>query len=342
MKKIKWGILGLGAIANKFAEAILDTKNANLFAISSKNPEKLKNFQERFNIKKKYTFSSYVDLINCEEIDILYIALPNSLHYEWVIKCIQNNRHVLVEKPSTTNFQQMKNIKKILVNKKIFFGEAFMYRYLPQTHLILDLIKSDQIGNLISMKSVFGVNLMTKKKFFFFNKKKKIDSNSRLFNKNLGGGCILDLGCYPISFTLLMISLFSKINEKKFKIHDVIKEYGETNVDIDAHMRLSYGKDFFSQISASFKENLGTSTEIIGDKGKIKILNTWFGQDKIIKINNQQSTVINSNYSKNIYSYQIEKISENITNNFFSQKFPGMEFTETFLNMKIIDHWLNA
>ena len=88
------------------------------------------------------------------------------------------------------NYDEVQTVKKILNNKSIFFGEAFMYRYHPQIDYIIKIIKNDTIGNLISMDSSFGENILTKKKFIFFQKKKKIKENDRRFDKNLGGGCI--------------------------------------------------------------------------------------------------------------------------------------------------------
>ena len=89
MEKINWGILGLGEIAHKFSTSFLETTNAKLLAVASRNINKLKKFKEQFNIEPKYLFNSYEDLINCKEIDIVYIALPNSLHHDWIIKSIK-------------------------------------------------------------------------------------------------------------------------------------------------------------------------------------------------------------------------------------------------------------
>ena len=179
---------------------VLTNLQCKLLAISSKNDKKLKKFKDQFNIENKYSFNNYEELINSKDLDIVYISLPNSFHHEWSIKSIENNKNVLVEKPATLNLKQAHNINLSLKDKNLFYGEAFMYRYHPQINLLLKIIKNNEIGNLVSMKSSFGVNLLTKK-FFFFNAK-KINPQNRLFNKELGGGCILDLGCYPISFSL--------------------------------------------------------------------------------------------------------------------------------------------
>ena len=162
MEKINWGILGLGEIAQKFSDGFQETTNSKLLAVSSKNSEKLKKFEGKFNLEKKYLFNEYEDLINCKDIDVIYIALPNSFHHHWVIKCIQNKKHILVEKPATLNFMEIEDIEKNLINKNLFFGEAFMYRHLPQINLVINMIKNDEIGNLLSMKSFFGINLLSK------------------------------------------------------------------------------------------------------------------------------------------------------------------------------------
>ena len=111
MKKVNWGIIGLGRIAIKFADGFKNSENAKLIAISSKNSNKLKKFKEQFKINENYCFDDYKNLLKCNDVDIIYIALPNSLHHEWIIECIKNNKNILVEKPATVNFSEIKNIK---------------------------------------------------------------------------------------------------------------------------------------------------------------------------------------------------------------------------------------
>ena len=92
MKKVNWGIIGLGSIAIKFADGFKNSKNGKLIAISSKNSNKLKKFKEQFKINENYCFDDYKNLLKCNDLDIIYIALPNSLHHEWIIECIKNNK----------------------------------------------------------------------------------------------------------------------------------------------------------------------------------------------------------------------------------------------------------
>ena len=96
MKKINWGIIGLGDIAQSFSDGFLNCDNARLLAVSSNKNEKLNQFKNNFELKKEYLFNNYEDLIKCEDVDIVYIALPNNLHFQWIMKCIQENKNILI------------------------------------------------------------------------------------------------------------------------------------------------------------------------------------------------------------------------------------------------------
>ena len=173
MKIINWGIIGLGNIAHEFSKAFAEIKNAKLLAIASKDENKLERFRQQFNVDLKFSFKNYQDLIDCDEVDIVYIALPNSLHKQWILNAIKNKKNILVEKPATINFSEANEISDHLKKTNIFFSEAFMYRYHPQIQSVIKIIRDNKIGNLLSMESSFGENIITKKKLFFFYKEKK-------------------------------------------------------------------------------------------------------------------------------------------------------------------------
>tara|TARA_B100000902_G_scaffold99842_1_gene102247 strand:+ start:287 stop:1315 length:1029 start_codon:yes stop_codon:yes gene_type:complete len=342
MKKINWGVIGLGNIAQRFLESFLEVQNSNLLAIASKDSLKLEQNQKKFNIKNEYAFNDYEKLIKCKEVDIVYISLPNSLHFYWIKKCIQNKKKFLVEKPATLNLDEAIELKKIIQNQNLFFAEGFMYRYDPLMVKIIDLIKRNEIGDLLSIDSSFGVNLLTKKKFIFFKKNKKIDNKSRQFNKELGGGCILDLGSYTTSLTILISSLIKNINNKNFRIRVLEKEMGKTDVEIHSRAQIIFDNGFVSNVSASFKENLGNDTVIKGTSGKIYIHNTFLGIDQIRVVLENESYEIEKKNKRNIYSIEIENISQNILDHQSKILFPGIQIDDTVLNMKILEDWKNG
>ena len=283
--------------------------------------------------------------MECKDLDIIYIALPHSLHYEWVMKSIEKEKNILVEKPATINFLQMENIKNNLKNKNIFFSEAFMYRYHPQISKVIDLIKNKVIGNLVSMESFFGFDAIGRKKIFGvkLNKlKKKPNRNNRLYNKELGGGAILDLGCYPVSFSILIASLIFKFDFIKTKVLNKKKEIGPTGVDMNSFAELDFENNFRSTIGVSFTQNLGNKTRIIGTKGELIIEDTWAPTSlSSIEITGENKEKIEIECHSNIYAYEIDALSQCILENRKEPDFPGMTINETLENMWILDEWLN-
>ena len=341
MKQVKWGIIGLGNIALKFAEGFQYTKNAKLFAISSRSESKLMTFKNKFKIDDNYCFSNYESLLECKDLDIIYIALPNSFHHEWIIKSINKGKNILVEKQATLNFSQMENIKNNLKDKNIFFSEAFMYRYLPQIPKVLDLLKNNVIGKLVSMNSFIGKDIVSKKKIFGIKLKKKLNKNNRLYNKELGGGAILDLGCYPVSMSILIASLIPKFDFNKIKVLNKKKDIGLTGVDMNSFAELEFGNNFKSTIGTSFTQDLGKKTKIIGSKGELILEDTWHGNPSLINIRGENKEKIEIECHNNIYKYEIDILSKCILENKKEPNFPGMTINETLENMRILDKWLN-
>ena len=338
MKRVNWGIIGLGNMANHHLKSFEKSKNCQLRGIASKNSQKLKDFRKKINIQDTFCSNNYEDLIKNSEIDIIYITLPNSHHYEWINKCIDHGKHVLVEKPITENFFQLEKIKSKLLQKKtsILIYEGFMYKYYPQIKKILDLVHNNEIGEIKKIVSNFGVNLLTKNYFWFFKKKKKIDKESRLFNKKLGGGSILDLGCYPVSFITMLLENLNIVNFEDYQILKKNVEIGETGVDIDSKIEMKVNGKISIELSSSFKKNIGSTTEIYGSRGSIKILNTWTGSPNIILKKENNKNIISFNQIDDIYLDQLNTISDDLLNKNIGQNLDNM-----LLNMKIIDQWLN-
>ena len=138
---LNWGIIGLGNIAYQFAKSFYNTNNSKLIAVASHSRSKLDAFQEKFKINNEYLFNDYNQLIRNKNIDVVYIALPNIFHLEWVLKALEVKKNVLVEKPAFIDFEKSKLVFNHPNFNKIFFGEGFMYRYHPQLIKILKLLK---------------------------------------------------------------------------------------------------------------------------------------------------------------------------------------------------------
>ena len=339
MSEIKWGIIGLGNIAFEFASAFKEIKNSKLLGIASKDTGRLNKFKEHFEIDKNYCFSSYGDLIKNKEIDIVYIALPHNFHFEWINKCIDLKKNILSEKPATINLSQIKIINQKLTKNNIFFAEGFMYSYHPQLPKLIEILNEKIIGEIIEMESSFGVNIVEKKNFLGF-KKIKINEKSRLFKKELAGGCILDLGCYPTSLSVLISKIKSNKSNDSFKINKSKILMGPTNVEIEASAQIEFQNEFKSLVKCSFRENMGELTKIIGSKGEIIIPHSWKCKPSKILVNSKE---YNLDYLyKNIFSYEIQAISNFIINKKKDPEFPAINRFETEVNMGILEKWINT
>ena len=217
-----------------------------------------------------------------------------------------------------------------------------MYRYLPYFSKLKEIILSKSLGDVTEIKSNFNSKIYKQKEIFGF-KIKKPDYSNRLFNKDLGGGAILDLGCYPLTFSTFINSLTHNVELKDISFEKVKKEYCESGVDIFSSLNLNFNGKFNSNITCSFKDNFNQSTEINFEKGSILIDESWVPNKKmtIHIINQDNKTVMNFENNENIYSYQIESISNQLLSRKFKPIFPSLTIEEIEINSNLLDRWIN-
>ena len=217
-----------------------------------------------------------------------------------------------------------------------------MFRYHPQIKKVIELIKDNEIGNITSMESVFGKNLLFKKKIFGIFKSKKFDTNKRIFNKSLGGGVILDHGSYTVSMSLLIASLIDGMNIKNYRLINDDKKKMIEDIDIESSIELIFDNKFKSKINVSFLNNVGNHTIIHGENGKIIISNTWCPDSGEIQLINNKKKSFKIENKKNLYSLEIEKISDDILNNNIEASYPGTNKNEILISTQILNEWLNG
>ena len=342
MKKINWGIVGLGHIANQFANAFSIVDNAKIKGIASFDKDKLQSFKKRFNIEDKLCFDNYKDLILSPSIDIIYIALPNSLHAKYISECINQKKNILVEKPAFIDLKDLSYLKGELQKENIFFTEAFMYRYLPYFKKVKEIIERNSLGKIVDINSTFSTKVYKQKNFFGI-KIKKPDYSNRLFNKELGGGAILDIGCYPVSLSTFINSLTYKVQFKDIILENVFTEHCDSGVDISSNLKINFGHKFNSQISCSFKENFNQQTIINFEDGSLTIDQSWVPDRNmfIVQKKGNEISKIEFENNENIYSYEIQNISNQILNDKKNPNFPSITFEEIEINTKILSHWIN-
>jgi predicted dehydrogenase len=187
--KLRWGILGTGNIARQFAAGVIHSTRSQLTAVGSRNRESAEAFARAFQIPQK--FSRYDDLLTDDTCDAIYISLPNTMHHEWTIKALRAGKHVLCEKPLSMTVSQAEEMFDVARKHGRILIEAFMYRAHPQTHKALELVRSGRIGRVKLIRTSFCYRV------------RQTQSNIR-FDPSLGGGALMDVGCYCLNFSRLI------------------------------------------------------------------------------------------------------------------------------------------
>ena len=321
---INWGIIGLGNMANKFASAITEVENSKLISIASNSRSKLDLFAKNFKIEKENKFNNYADLIKSKKINAIYISTLNNTHVGLILDCAKNDKKILCEKPIGLNLDQANLALEAINEKNISFYEAIAYRSHPQTKNLLELIYNGEIGEIYKIEASFGFKI------------KKIKKDSRLFNKDLGGGAILDVGCYPVSFFQLFCS-----KEEKLELIDVKGSHAITGVDDYAEINLLSKNNIEFYGKVSLKENFDNQSKIYGTKGSIVVPSPWLPSKKsyleIIKGSSYYKNFINTD--SNVYTIQIKNVSNRFSNVNNEAGKLLIDINDSVNIMKILDLW---
>ena len=321
---IKWGILGLGNMANHFAKAIKEIDNAILVSVASKSKIKLIKFSKDHGISKDFIFNDYKELIKSNSVDSIYISTLNNTHNDLILECVKNNKNILCEKPMGISADEANVVYEKLKHSSVFFNEAIAYRSHPQTSELLKLIQKNEIGKIKKIESSFGF------------KTRKINKKSRLFNAELGGGAILDLGCYPISF----FQLFLNENEK-LKLINAEGSFVSTGVDNYAKINFLSEQNIELNAKISLKENLENNCKIYGTDGIIIVPAPWLPPKKsyleIIKDNSYYKKF--SITDKSVYAIQIENVSNKFNKIKDKENKLLVDINSSVDIMKILDLW---
>jgi len=275
---LKWGVLGTGEVAYDVAYAINFVPNNVVRGIASRSENNAKWFAENF--KDATAYKDYDSLIQDSDIDIIYIATPNSTHVEMMRKCIASGKHILVEKPFCLDVEEGREIKRLANAANVFCMEALWTRFIPATQQVIESVENGRIGELRHIKGTFG----------------HIFSKNRCFDKKLGGGVLFDLGMYLISLTYPVLG-------KPDRYH-FMPYFGKTDVDEQASFTFSYKSGIIASFHCSFLNDLENTIEFYGDKGILK-LGPPFYRTSRIRFDVQQANENTNTKSvrKNPYGY---------------------------------------
>jgi len=314
-RKIRWGILGCGNIANKFAEDLRWVEDAELSAVGSRDEKKAIEFSARH--KSKLAFGSYEDLVSCSEVDVIYIATPHGLHREHALLCIAHKKAVLCEKAFALNSFDAKEMIEAARKNRVFIMEAFWTKFLPQYEKVISLIQSGEIGELKIVQADFGFKAST-------------PPNPRLYEPNLGGGALLDIGIYPV---FLAISLLGRPAE----IFAIMKPF-PSGVDQQIAMILKFDSGALASLNASFEAATPVEATITGSEGMIRMTNRFHNATGNVELTQNLTAVdIGSIRREEGHGYQFEArhVGDCLRKNLIES--PVMSHDDTLLLMETLD-----
>ena len=248
MHKVRWGIIGPGKIARKFASDFRYSKYAELAGVASTSIERARIFADDYNINAAY--GNYDELLDDSTIDAIYIATPNHLHYANSMSALKKGKAVLCEKPLTCNPNDTASLMKFARHTNVYLMEGMWTWFLPAIRKAKQWIDEGRIGKIRQIKADFGFRA-------------PYDPKSRLFDPELGGGSMLDIGIYPIAFSYFLLK-----NKPEIAFSRI--ERAPTGVDKDVFAILQFD-EVIVQIGSSFSVDLPNYAFVIGDKGYIEI-----------------------------------------------------------------------
>jgi len=331
---LRWGILGTGHIAEALAKAINECDTGTLVGVGSRTDEAANRLGGHYSIRNRH--DTYEGLLADNEVDTIYIALPNHLHAEWAIKCAQAGKHILCEKPLATNLPQAMAVIEAMRRYDVFMMEAFMYRCHPQTARLQQLIREGAIGEVRLIQANFSYNMGPKY------------DNIRLQNESAGGG-IMDVGCYTASMTRMIAGAALGADSSSPKdVAEPIEVKGCANigdrsrVDEQATASFKFDGGIVANLACGCEVGVESVVRVWGSEGNIVVPNPWFpgkdGNKILVKaVGKEEIKEILIVAPASVYAVEADTVAAHIANR--QAPSPCMTWEDSLGNMRTLDRW---
>lgn len=292
-----WGIIGLGKIARQFAADLQHLPGARLHAVASTSMERATSFAQDFGAA--HAFGRYEDIVHCPGLDVVYVATPHPSHCENTLLCLENGLAVLCEKPVAMNLNQARRMVDAAQRKQVFLMEALWTRFIPAFEAVEKMVAEGRIGKLHTIKADLGFKM-------------PFDPASRVYNKTLGAGSLLDLGIYP---ALLALSFFGKPEPPNI---GAAAAFTTTEVDESCAFSFQYPEGRLALCHSSIAANTSLGAHLYGTEGTIFMHPRWHHTQKVTvsKYNGRQESYEDFDfpYLGNGYLYEAAHVMQCLEN----------------------------
>lgn len=334
-KKLGWGIIATGRIAGIFAKGIAASKTGKLIAAASRSLNRAHEFAAQHSTPHDEVtpYGSYDELLADPAVDAVYIATPHSHHAQWAIAAARAGKHILCEKALAMNYAEAKSIFRAARDNDVFAMEAFMYRCHPQTQRLVSILRSGVIGEIKMIQSAFCF-------------RSEADVKSRLVNPELGGGSILDVGCYSVSMSRLIAGIaIGEPFSNPLDVQGFAQLEEHTGIDSYAVANLKFPGHILAQVAAGIRVTQDNSLRIYGTKGWIHVLHPWVPSPNggttpihLYHARKPEPEIIEIRVCEPIYAIEADTVAEHIVN----RQSPAMSWEDSLGNMQALDQWRDA
>lgn len=282
----KWGILGLGNIAREFAENMKELHP--IWAAASRDPEKAEAFGARYQVQ--HIYHDYESLLEDPGVEIVYIAAVNSQHYKWIMEALRRGKHVLCEKAIWGNYEEMKTACALAREKGLLLAEAMTIYHMPVYREVRKLIAEGRLGKIKFVEAELG-------------SLKEDDPENRFFNPALGGGAMLDIGTYGLSFVTSFLS-----GDITDTVH-LMSPY-PTGVDEMWSISLKTSAQEIGSVNLTFRAKLPKRGIIAGDRAYLSIMNYVRAERAVLVFPDGSEELLEAGESEKALQYEILDIEE--------------------------------
>jgi predicted dehydrogenase len=325
---LNFGIIGTGGIAGDFAQALSRSKVCRVVNVVGSSPEKGETFAKKFGLPA--SSGSLDQFLADPNVKAVYVATPHPAHEAQAIACIEAKKHVLCEKPMTMDAAGAERVIAAAKKHGVFLMEAFMYRCHPLMKELIARLEGGVIGDIRHVRADFSFRVPR-------------DPKGRLFDRKLGGGGILDVGGYPVSFARLVAGLVEgKPFAEPTKLQ-AIGVRGPTGADETATALLSFASGFNATVSCAVHHEGGRVTQVFGEKGRIEIDDPWIpGGDRqsretgfTIHLDGKAPEVVPVKTEVATYAIEAELVARTLPA--VEAPWPAMTWADTLGNMRVLD-----